>query len=50
MNAMYLYLASCFLMLWFCLLYTTHVKLYSLKNCCYDGARAQSLRTKWDRV
>jgi len=50
MNAMYLYLALCLLMLWFCLFYTTYVKWHGPNVYCYDSAKARSLRTKWDRV
>ena len=47
---MYLFIALCFLVLWFCIVYSTHVKKHAPKIYDYDNARARSPRMKWDRV
>jgi len=47
---MYLFIALCLLVLWFCIVYSTHVRKNAPKTYDYDNARAQSPRTKWDRV
>ena len=47
---MYLLIAFCFLLLWFCIVYLKHVKQHDLNVYAYDSARAHSPRTKWNRV